>query len=80
MPTILYINGFKFIIWPDDHEPPHVHVFKGDGGAKISLGNREQAPVFVAISGLSKREAKFIWSVVAEHQEALLDAWEKIHG
>jgi len=40
----------------------------------------EQAPALVAIYGLTKREAKFIWGVVAEHQEKLLDAWEKIHG
>ena len=80
MPTILFMNGFRFIIWLDDHEPPHVHVFKGDGEAKISIGNSGQAPAFVAIYGLTKREAKFIWGVVAEQQEKLLDAWEKIHG
>ena len=80
MPTILFINGYKFIIWPDDHEPSHVHVFKGDGEAKVRVGNSEQAPSFVTISGLTKREAKFVWGVVAEHQEVLLDAWEKIHG
>ena len=80
MPTILFINGFQFIIWPDDHEPPHVHAFKGDGQAKVQIGNSEQAPTLVAIYGLTKREAKFIWGVVAEHQEKLLDAWEKIHG
>jgi len=80
MPTILFVNGFQFIIWPDDHEPPHVHVFKGDGEAKVSLGNGEQPPAFVTIYGLSRREAKFIWRVVAEHQDELLAAWEKIHG
>ena len=80
MPTVLFINGFQFIIWPGDHEPPHIHVFKGDGEAKISIGNSEQAPAFVTIYGLTKREAKFIWRVVAEHQEELLASWEKIHG
>ena len=80
MPTILFINGFQFIIWPDDHEPPHVHVFKADGEAKVKIGNSEQAPTLVTIYRLTRREARFIWSVVAEHQEELLDAWEKIHG
>jgi hypothetical protein len=45
MPTILFINGFQFIIWPDDHEPPHVHVFKGDGEAKIQIGNSDKLPL-----------------------------------
>jgi len=80
MPTILFINGFQFIIWPADHEPPHVHVFKGDGEAKIHIGNDKHAPAFVSITGWTKRDAKFIWNIVAEHQEKLLDAWEKIHG
>ena len=80
MPTILFINGFQFITWPDDHAPPHVHVLKADGEAKVSIGNSEQAPAFVTIYRLTKRQARFIWSVVAEHQEELLDAWEKIHG
>jgi len=80
MPTILFVNGFRFIIWPADHGPPHVHAFKGDGEAKVSIGDKAHAPAFVTIYGLTKREAKFIWTAVAEHQEALLDAWERIHG
>jgi len=44
MPTILSINGFRFIIWPADHEPPHVHVFKDNGEAKIGIGDDTQAP------------------------------------
>jgi len=80
MPTILLINGFRFIIWPDDHEPPHVHVFKADGEAKVGIGDSTQAPVLVSIYGFNKREATFIWRAVAAHQEELLQAWEKIHG
>ena len=80
MPTVLFIHGFRFIIWPNDHEPPHVHVFKGDGEAKVSIGNGRKAPAIVAIYGMKKREAKFIWRSVAEHQEVLSAAWEKIHG
>ena len=60
MLTILFINGFQFIIWPDDHEPPHIHVFKGDGEAKVIIGNNKQAPAFVSIYRLTKHEAKFI--------------------
>jgi hypothetical protein len=80
MPTILFINGFQFIIWPDDHGPPHVHVFKGGGEAKVSIGSNAHAPALVTICGLTQREARFIWHAVAEHQEELLDAWERIHG
>ena len=76
MPTILYINGFRFIIWPDDHEPPHIHVFKGDGEAKVSIDK----PRLILVIGLSKQEARFILNTVIEHQKTLLKEWEKIHG
>ncbi|MEI7843808.1 MAG: DUF4160 domain-containing protein [Gallionellaceae bacterium] len=76
MPTILYINGFRFIIWPDDHEPPHIHVFKGAGEAKVSIDK----PRLVFLIGLSKQEARFILNTVIEHQKTLLKEWEKIHG
>ena len=80
MPTIMLISGFRFIIWPNDHEPAHIHVFKGDAEAKVRIGNSKQAPKIVAIYGMTRREAKFIWRSVAEHQEELLTAWEKVHG
>lgn len=80
MPTILNINGFRFIIWPADHEPPHVHVFKGKGEAKISIGNDDQAPRLITIDGMTKQEARQVWEITAKHQEALLDAWRQIHG
>ena len=80
MPTILTINGYRFIIWPSDHEPPHVHVFKGGGEAKVNIGDNDQAPQLILACGLNKREAWFIMETVAAHQAQLLNAWEKIHG
>jgi hypothetical protein len=46
----------------------------------VRISNSEQAPALITIYGLTKREAKFVWGVVAEYQEELLDAREKIHG
>lgn len=80
MPTIFNINGFRFIIWPADHEPPHVHLFKGKGEAKISIGNDDDEPRLMTIHGLAKQEVRQVWKIVAEHQELLLAAWRDIHG
>lgn len=79
MPTILNISGYRVIIWPDDHEPPHVHVFKGSGEAKINLGNVNEVPRLVTIHGLTKQEIRFAWEMVAENQAVLLIAWRRIH-
>ena len=37
MPTVLRQDGFEFVIYTNDHEPMHVHAYKGDGEAKIEL-------------------------------------------
>lgn len=79
MPTIININGYRVIIWPDDHAPPHVHVFKDDGEAKISIGSNE-LPHLVTIHNLSRQEVRQAWEIVANNQDVLLTAWEKIHG
>jgi hypothetical protein len=37
MSEIFRAFGLSFVIYSDDHAPPHVHVFHGDGSCKISL-------------------------------------------
>ena len=77
MPTILRISGYAFLFFSNEgNEPPHVHVFKGDGEAKVLIEN----PQLVLIISLSKQEARFILNSVIEHKETLLKEWEKIHG
>ncbi|NJN61100.1 MAG: DUF4160 domain-containing protein [Coleofasciculaceae cyanobacterium RL_1_1] len=44
MPTILRQDGFAVRLYFNDHDPPHVHVFKAGGQAKIALGDGEQLP------------------------------------
>ena len=40
MVTIHRAHGLRIVIFTDDHEPAHVHVF-GDGHAKINLTGPE---------------------------------------
>ena len=37
MVTVHRAHGFRFVIFPNDHNPPHVHVFGQGGEAKIVL-------------------------------------------
>jgi len=39
MPTILRKNGFRVVIYFDDHLPAHVHVMNADSEVKIDLGS-----------------------------------------
>jgi Domain of unknown function (DUF4160) len=39
-------DGFRFIIYPNDHLPAHVHVFKGGAEVSIFLGDSNALPSF----------------------------------
>ncbi len=40
MPTLLFINGIRFFFYSNEnHEPPHVHVTKGEANGKIWLSS-----------------------------------------
>jgi Domain of unknown function (DUF4160) len=40
---IFRLNGFKVVIFSDDHNPPHVHVRKGDFEVKIDISGDRAA-------------------------------------
>jgi Domain of unknown function (DUF4160) len=83
MPTIIRVDGFRVVIYPNDHIPAHVHVVKGSGEVRIDLGSIEAEilPSIMSISGkISDKDVVKALRLVAEHQSELLDEWGKIHG
>ncbi|HWX40206.1 MAG TPA: DUF4160 domain-containing protein [Blastocatellia bacterium] len=76
MPTVLRRDGFEFVIYFDDHNPPHVHVTKAGGEAKIELD-----PVIVAgVWRMKKKDVRDAKRITIEHQTHLLDRWREING
>ena len=67
------------VIFVDDHQPAHVHVF-GDGQAKINLRGAEGRPELVWAEGMIRAEVRRAMQVVVEQQARLLARWEDIHG
>ncbi len=39
MPTIAVIDGIRIMIFPLDHEPPHVHAFGADFRMKLAIAD-----------------------------------------
>ncbi len=74
MPTLLVIEGFRFYFFSNERqEPPHVHVRKGDGFAKLWL-----RPVQVASSsGLTRSELRRIRELTFEHQTLFVERWNE---
>ncbi|MFC7694565.1 DUF4160 domain-containing protein [Paeniroseomonas aquatica] len=67
------------VIYVNDHDPAHVHVF-GDGEAKINLLGINGSPMLIWADGMSRGEIRRAMRIVTEEQAALLAQWEKIHG
>ena len=76
MPTVIKQDGFRIVIWPNDHLPPHVHVFKGDSEVKIAL---VEPKVFNIEGKISNKDISKSLSLVIEYQVKLLEKWREIH-
>ena len=73
MPTVLYINGFRFYFYAgDQNEPTHVHVEKGDGNAKLWLDAELSAKYFYNFKSQEKTE---IMKIAELHYNELKQKW-----
>jgi hypothetical protein len=74
VPTIRWIGPYRFFFFAlDRNEPPHVHVARDDGAAKIWL-----EPVRLAgHRGFSAREITRIMRLVTAHRTRFLEEWHE---
>lgn len=79
MPTVLRSGALRFVIYPNDHDPPHVHVIGPDGEAKIALGAPGYRPHLLQTEGLSRRELGSALREVDAQSELLWECWRRIH-
>jgi len=56
MVTVHHAFGFRFVMFVNDHDPPHVHVFGQGGEAKIDLLANGTA-VLAWVRGVSRGSA-----------------------
>lgn len=77
MPTLLRVEGFRFFFFSNEgREPPHVHVSKGDGVAKLWL-----APVELAYaSGLTPAELRRVRELTRVHAASFVERWHEVFG
>ena len=80
MPTVLRVHGLHFVIWPNDHIPPHLHVFSADAEATILLGEPGGYPGLLENLRMGRRDLARALETVLEHQSMFLRRWREIHG
>jgi hypothetical protein len=79
MVTVMRAEGLRVVIYLNDHDPAHVHVF-GDGEAKINLIGVAGTPQLVWADSMPRGEIRRAMRMVGQHQTALLQRWEDMHG
>ncbi len=77
MPTILRIGPYRFYFYSNEQgEPAHIHIQRERMLAKFWL-----KPVMLASSTrFSPQELRKLESLVTEHNNALMEAWNEYFG
>ena len=71
--------GLRFVIFKDDHEPAHVHVYYGGAEVKIALGIEGGSPENIRNYGMRMSDVRKALKMVTAQQPLLLEKWKEIH-
>ena len=78
MPTVLDSGGFSIRVFTDDHEPAHVHVYRGDAVVRILL--KPTVQYHSHVGKIKKSDARRAVALVAQHVDACFRIWKEYHG
>jgi len=81
----LRLSNVRFIAYPQDHEPRHVHGFTGETEVIVDLridGNVALAdrPDCIRPGNAKRSDVRRILRASAEHFDELASLWEKMHA
>ncbi len=79
-PTILRREGFRIMIYDDDHLPMHVHVLKAEGEVIINLGDATTPPWVRKNINMKPRTEHRALEIVGENQDRLIQEWRRRNG
>jgi hypothetical protein len=79
MVTVHRAFGFRFVIFVNDHSPPHVHIVGQGGEAKITLESPHGLHLEWTI-GIGRSDLRRILRETEQERDRLIAAWRNIHG
>lgn len=79
MVTIHRAHGYRFVIFANDHSPPHIHVFGNGGEARIVFDDASETRLdwFVGIGAGDLR--RILLEAIRERSRMIAE-WRKLHG
>jgi len=72
-PTIIKTSNLRFIIYPHDHLPPHIHIKSNECEAKFCLETFD----FIEAYGFSKKSLKQIKDFILERKSFFIENWNE---
>ena len=69
-------DGFEVHIWPNDHAPAHVHVYRAEGLAVVNLLTLEVRQAY----DMKPKDLRRSVEIVEEYRLRFLKEWRRIHG
>jgi len=79
MVTVHRAFGYRFVMFVNDHNPPHVHVFGHGGEAKIVLED-SNGPRLDWVVGIGRGDMRKIMQEAERECARLIEMWSTIHG
>jgi hypothetical protein len=81
MPNVLPpLKGWRFVIYPNDHRPPHVHVVGVEEHARFELLCDLQRVQVMSNVGFTQRQLQSVARYLLKHIAQVCNQWGKLHG
>ena len=77
LPELTARYGLTVIMYPNDHRPAHVHIYRGENVARISI--ETENPTVIDCYGFRKRDLNNICELLEPHRDGLIVIWNEMH-
>ena len=75
------IQGIRFNVYPNDHEPPHVDAEVNGMKMKIFFGSTSKPPEIGPMNPRIKRnDAKRAFQIFRDNEDTLKALYKEVHG
>jgi hypothetical protein len=80
MATVLREQGFRAVVYPNDHRPAHVHVIEAESEAVFDLHCPGGPPALRENYGFSRQDLRKIETILSRQITDICERWRAIHG
>ncbi|MBS4029419.1 MAG: DUF4160 domain-containing protein [Ignavibacteriales bacterium] len=76
MPTVLYINGWRFFFFAEEgNEPMHIHAEKGEKNCKFWIYEKTHSIEAVYYYRMNSRDKRDVRKIILDKFDLFVDEW-----